>query len=258
MYGKFTIATNVGRRDYQEDRAVTATTQQGTLLAVFDGHGSEATSELLSGKVVSAFLDAEEAAGEKARLAERPLDYKEVLRITFETLATATNHLNPGSTATVVFIPKDQSTAFIAVLGDSPVIARMTGGTLHVSPEHNARSNKAEREAAEKRGGVYAGGYMCKRWNGPGIQMTRAFGDTELSGVISREPEIYQIPLGRWLIVATDGLEDPGHTQGGQLTEAIAALVDDPSTIAQDLVNLALAIPTGDNVTAILWRYSSE
>lgn len=257
-YGTVTKSSNVGLRGYQEDTFVVAQMEQGTLLAVFDGHGGEACSMILSKRLVSAFMHQTEVEAARAALSERPTDWKVVLKETFVQLAAITHDYSPGSTASVVFILKDESAAFIAVLGDSPVIARMTSGQLYVGPDHNVRSNPAEAEAAVKRGGILSGGYVWNREFGSrarGLQMGRAFGDSNMGEIVSKEPEICQIPLGGWLLVGSDGLFDPGHETTGAAIEVLAKIIDEGAT-ARQLVNCALAVPTGDNVTALLWRYS--
>ena len=258
MFGTFTNSSHMGLRGYQEDTFVTASMEQGTLLAVFDGHGGGACSMLCSKRLVSTFMHAIEIEAAKAALSERPTDWKEVLRLTCAALDALTNDMPYGSTASIVFILKDESAAFIAVLGDSPVVARMTGGSIYVGPDHNVRSNENEKRAAEKRGGHYGGGYI---WNNEfgsrarGLQMGRAFGDSNMGKIVTKEPEICQIPLGSWLLVGSDGLFDPGHANTGAAIQTLAQIIDEGAT-ARQLVNCALAVPTGDNVTAILWRYS--
>ena len=56
--------------------------------------------------------------------------------------------------------------------------------------------------------------------------MTRVLGDTELDSIINRQPEIYSVPLGSFLLVGSDGLFDPTHRtsvaeQAAHLAECI-------------------------------------
>jgi len=128
-----TVSTAIGRRSYQEDRSFTYESDLGTILAVFDGHSGEATAEWLNTNLPSILVE-ELATGDPASALERAFKRADV--------ATHDNHA--GSTATVVFIPKGDLegplTAYIAVLGDSPVVAQALSG-VHVSPEHNVRTN---------------------------------------------------------------------------------------------------------------------
>lgn len=249
-----TVASAQGLRDYQEDRSFIYESDLGIVIAVFDGHGGERTAEWLGVNLPSILI--EELAVNEPKLA---------LEKTFKRADEATHNDHAGSTATVVFIPNDvssgrltsdqrtQTVAYIAVLGDSPVIAKFTSGLRHVSPEHNVRTNLVEREAAEERGGIYAGGYICRGFSGPGLQMGRAFGDSNLGKIISKEPEIYDIPLGDWLLVCSDGVTDPGHGNMADAVAKIEALIE-AGADAKTLVDRATKIPTGDNATAILWR----
>lgn len=251
-----TVATAKGLRDYQEDRSFTYESELGTVLAVFDGHGGETTAKWLGINLPSILI--EELAVNNPKLA---------LEIAFKRADKATHDNHAGSTATVVFIPNDvssgrligdqrtQTIAFIAILGDSPVIAKFASGLRHVSPEHNVRTNYIERDRAIQRGGEYANGYIWDRAYsdlGQGLQMSRSFGDSGLGEIISKEPEVYDIPLGDWVLVCTDGVIDPGHGNIEAIGK-IEALVE-AGADAQNLVNRAVKIPTGDNATAILWR----
>jgi serine/threonine protein phosphatase PrpC len=263
MFGTFTTATHIGRRSYQEDRLLTYVHgKTGTLLAVFDGHGGAECSEYLTESFVTHFYDV---------INDGKLDIKDGLRNTFATLALLTNDMRSGSTASVVFIPKEEDKAFIAILGDSPVIAESTTGIIHVSPEHNVRTNKEEAKAAEDRGGTIASGYV---WNTPnhysdlarGLQMGRAFGDREMGQIVTKVPEVYEIPLGSWLLLCTDGATDPGHGDTEAAIREIVELVNWVPPVkrnlgqnfftndAQSIVDRAVNARTGDNVTAILWR----
>jgi len=60
------------------------------------------------------------------------------------------------------------------------------------------------------------------------------------------------VPLGRFLLLATDGLLDPTHKKHGPAK----AIVDHifAGEHAGQLVEHAVSLPTDDNVTAILWR----
>jgi len=249
----FTVSTAIGRRSYQEDRSFTYKSDLGTLLAVFDGHSGDETAEWLNVNLPSILIE-ELATGDPAAALERACKRADA--------ATHDNHA--GSTATIVFITSDKTTAHIAVLGDSPVIARLNPGHptssdpadfLHVSPEHNVRTNLKEREAAEERGGIYAGGYICRGFSGPGLQMGRAFGDSHLGRIICKEPEIYSITVGDWLLVCSDGVTDPGHGDMDAAIKRIVTMIDSGADAAA-IVKAAVSIPTGDNATAILWRRS--
>lgn len=240
-----TFATAVGLRDYQEDRYVLFSADEGVVLAVMDGHGGENVSALLEEKFPEVW--------KTVYAPEKPIEqvYKEL----FEKFDILTSGMYAGSTMSVAFIPKTRDKVHVVILGDSSVLVQKPDGTLHVSPEHNVRTNIPERSRAIERGGYYYNGYICGP-EGHGIQMSRVFGDTDLGFFLSREPEVYSVELGDWVLVATDGLISPGHEDGAAAKAFgdVTRMIDEEDANAQELVDYALKVPTGDNVTAMLWR----
>jgi serine/threonine protein phosphatase PrpC len=85
-----------------------------------------------------------------------------------------------------------------------------------------------------------------------GLQMTRALGDVACAKFLNRVPEVFTIYLGDWLLIGSDGLFDPSHLSGDAYDDVLACIRNGNS--AEDLVRQAVALPTRDNVTAILWR----
>ena len=85
--------------------------------------------------------------------------------------------------------------------------------------------------------------------------MSRAFGDCDLSRFLSREPEVYAVDLGEksFVIVATDGIFDPGHATTKHEVERLSEMVAN-GTNAEGLVQDAVKRQTRDNATAIVWR----
>lgn len=240
-----TAATHKGRRPYQEDRFFSISLPQGFAMGVFDGHGGFRVSQMaseLTPKLLTAALDA-----------GKPIP--EALKDVFEKLNAATAGNYDGSTASIVFIPTSADVAHVAVIGDSPVIIRQADGTIWHAPDHNVRSNPAEAKAAEGRGGYIHDGYLCATFDGIGLQMARALGDVELRKVLSRVPDIASIPLGEgsFVLVCTDGALDPGHGQTAEQAQKVVELIQSGSD-AQAIVDRAVKIPTGDNVTAMLVR----
>ena len=237
-----TTATAKGRRPYQEDRILWSSVPEGTLFGVFDGHG---------GDEVAAFLAAELPKFWSAIDGD---NYEHALHKIFVMAALTTQEFHAGSTASVVFIPADEQTAYVAVLGDSPVLAERADGTIFIGPDHNARSNQEERSMAIARGGIYQGGYMWSGYgdNASGLQMTRALGDSGCRNFLSRAPEVFTVPLGDWLLIASDGLLDPTHTKLSPMDVVIKAISEGQS--AKQLVAHATRVPTNDNATAVLWR----
>lgn len=237
-------ATHRGKRSAQEDRAIWEKMYDGVLLGVCDGHGGSEVAEILRNEVPRFWraIDGE--------------NYEHTLAHVFK-MAHATTFAYPeGSTLSLAFLPNGEKYAHIAVLGDSPVIAERSDGKMFVAPQHNVRSNLAERALAISRGGFYSHGYV---WNAPesfdsaqGLQMSRALGDYALDSFLVREPEIMTIELGDFLFVGSDGVLDPTHMHLSSEQMLFDHLQAGAS--AEQLVNRAVAVPTNDNATAIIWR----
>lgn len=251
-------ATAKGQRPYQEDAFNVCTHPDGELLAVFDGHGGANCSTYLrehfAGKFI-AMYEEQFSKNQKVLDAEWRRKLRIVIKTTFRELASETKEMTDGSTASIVWIPRvTVPEAAVAIIGDSPVFIGTKKGA-HISPEHNARSNMKERKAAEKRGAFYGGGYLCTSWNGPGLQMSRALGDRRLT-FLSQTPEIYFKPVRDFVLVATDGILDPGHTntEGGKVVDLMVDAIRDGCDAKQLVATAVDDLKTGDNVTAILWR----
>jgi serine/threonine protein phosphatase PrpC len=231
-----TTASAKGQRPYQEDTSINVELPQGRLLGVFDGHGGNEASQFMAENFAGVF----EETGS--------------FRLAFRIAAQHLKDYEAGTTASVVLIPKDSRTVFTAVIGDSPIIIQTDSGIWY-SPDHNVRTNEIERVAAQNRGGYYCGGYIMKGISGPGLQMGRALGDALLAPVLSTVPEVAEItvaPKG-FVLIGTDGLFDPGHYGFKDAAKQVIARVNQDD--AQALVDRAVQLPTGDNVTAILVKF---
>lgn len=244
-----TSCTDIGTRDYYEDRLVIQELTDGWLLAVMDGHGGAEAATFIADNLVQIFSET----------AEEPSFVPSKLAVVFRKLHLGTKHMHPGSVLSLVFLPRNVAKAYVAVLGDVPVVIKGSGGKIFTGPEHNARSNPKERAAAEARGAVYSGGYLYEKYTQAGLQFARALGDRECDSFLNREPEICTVDLGDegFILVGSDGLFDPGHhdtaVQVGRLVKMIEKGAD-----AKALVEDALSRGTEDNVTAILCRYTNH
>lgn len=249
-----TVATAKGYRESQEDRYVIAYIEaehgKGQLMALMDGHGGSSAADKVAQSVEKSFIQA---------LAESKGDIKQALYKAVEVLAYMTQNEKSGTTLSLVYVPDDESRAYVAVIGDSPVIITDKSGKIRVSPEHNVRSNPGELDAARERGAIYSGGYIFDPASQSGLQLSRALGDRELARVLSREPDIYSVELGKEsvIIVASDGVFDPSH---GDVSTEITQVVDlvRGGGDAQALVDDASMRMTGDNATAIVWKASTK
>jgi serine/threonine protein phosphatase PrpC len=189
------------------------------------------------------------------KLSKVPTEPLLALERTFFFVSSATREYHDGSTASVAYVTDKH--AYVAVLGDSLVVARARGETYHQMPEHNVRSNPEEKAAAIRRGGFVQSGYLFAHDTGQGLQMARALGDATLDSVLSRKPDtaIYSLDAKGWVLLASDGLFDPSHkvsvsaASDGTLVQIIEGGID-----AAGLVEDAIRRKTGDNVSAVLVR----
>lgn len=250
-FGQVTIASAIGERPRQEDRAVQEwidlPSAAGWLLAVFDGHRGPETAEKASRTLPELF---------RSQLQLNQGNPEAALRETFGALGRMTSQDFSGSTASVVFISRQNAEVCWAVLGDSPVALQDSEGRIRIGPEHNVRTNLSERSAAERRGGIYRGGYLEDRQSpGAGLQMSRALGDADLSRILDRRPEIERISLGHHgiVLVGTDGLFGPLAEDQGNALALMLALIREGAD-AESIVQEALRRRTGDNATAIVWK----
>jgi len=252
-----TCDTKKGTRPYQEDRVFIAGYEQGWLLGVFDGHGGHHTSQALCEELPSVFAD---------EIGEPKATAKKALANSIKKVADLTKDYANGSTLSLVWIPTKGNTVTCAVIGDSPILIKDAEGKIHIGPDHNVRTNRKEAEAAEMRGGIVYGGYLYDGSNqygsqlrGPGLQMARALGDVALARVLLREPEIYTVKVNAesFVIVATDGVFDPGHEETHTAIEAVVTLVAGGGD-AEAVVARAVELKTGDNASAIVARFEPK
>jgi serine/threonine protein phosphatase PrpC len=244
-----TTATHKGARPYQEDRLFTAGCPEGFLIAIFDGHGGDEVSHFASEELPGIFAD---------EITEPKATPRTALRKSIKKLVGMTRDHSAGSTLSLVYIPYKGRTVTCAVMGDSPIIIKDNKGKIHVGPEHNVRTNEAEKKAAEERGGFVMGGYLCQSFDGGGLQMARALGNRHLDRVLSRKPDIYTVQVNKnsFVIVASDGVFDPGHYEFEEAAKAVVALVESGAE-AQELVDRAVAVPTHDTATAVVVRFEA-
>src|SRR3989344_3566888 len=162
--GTITTATKKGPRPYQEDRNYETyiPNQKWQLLAVMDGHnGAEVSNFCVENIHRMIPLDNPNPENSLASLVAN--------------LNSTTRNYEAGSTFSAAIITN--KTVTVAILGDSPVIILDSKGKLHISPEHNVRTNLKEREAAKRRGAYYdPGGYIYLYFSSGGLQLSRALG----------------------------------------------------------------------------------
>lgn len=246
------VCSEQGGRRYQEDRFVAETVQaEGSnlqVLAVMDGHGGFETAQYIANKLVPAIQSTYESGQ----------DTKQNLKNVFSQLNDCTSEEESGSTLSVVLVPDGQQKAYVAILGDSPVIIGGSGD-VNVSPEHNARSNLEDRERAIEKGAAYNGQGLIDPRTGGGLQLSRALGDKDYGYFLNREPEVYSVDLtgDSFILVATDGVLDPSHKSTSEDAARVAEMIKSGAD-AESVVQDALSRGNRDNATAVLWRKSPQ
>ena len=246
MSGTVTVARKKGPRTYQEDFHFFAPIEQhgisGWLLAVMDGHGGKEVAQFSAREIPHLF---------ELRSAEHA---EEALKKLVQKLHAGTRHLEAGSTLSLVLILEQEKRAVVAVLGDSPVVIFDTNGKQYVSPEHNVRSNPAELAAAESRGASYSLGYIYSPMSTRGLQLSRALGNASLDSILSRKPDVYTVSEPAWVLVASDGLMDPGHGINQETFIPALKMFAEARATAKELMVWAEKIGLIDNATAIVWN----
>ncbi len=263
LSGIVSHASHKGMRKYQEDRWVVQDVEvrpNGALsllgffmrkhfwvLAVCDGHGGEKVADVVGKNLIHSF---EEASRRHKK------DIRESLRDTVRQLHELTKAMLSGTTLSLVVISDSGMRADVAILGDSPVIICDATQSIWICPEHNARTNVSERDAAIARGAYYYDGYLGITPSvRPGLQVSRTLGDAGLDKILNREPELFTVPLGResFILVGSDGLLDPAHLSSQREMRHVVELIRGGAK-AEELVGDALGRKTEDNVSAVLWR----
>ena len=222
-----------GDRTHQEDRFMLREYEDPThtLAAVWDGHGGDVSAQ------------------ELLESCEEIWDTTEDMVDVFSKMAEKVEHNDSGATCSIVNAYKDR--AQIAILGDSPVIAKALGKVI-IYPVHNARTNREEREAAMSRGAVWDGAYLMEANGYMGLQISRSLGDYNLRSFLSRVPDIHTIDSPwEWILIGTDGMFSGQDVSLANPDVSKAISMMNKGATAEDIV---MASIKADNVTAIVIR----
>ena len=190
--------TNIGKRDYQEDRMIIYNNFYHYISGVFDGHAGPRCSSYLKKNFYKTFI-------KNYHTLKKPIDT--LFRTYFELDKKFLKIIdgNDGSTANILFCNKSTKQCYIANTGDSrAILCRKNGSISQISKDHKPNEPK-ERKRIESKGGFV----QYNRTNG-NLAMSRAFGDKNLKQVLTVEPEIFNFPYGniRYIVQASDGLFD--------------------------------------------------
>jgi serine/threonine protein phosphatase PrpC len=240
-----TTATNQGEQDYQEDRLLTEQNNCGALLAVADGHGDDADTASLVCQELPKIWSTRKTGSET----------RQNISTLFRKLNQLTSANTSGTTLSMAWVSLESKTLYTGILGDSLVAVNNPEQELWVGPEHNARSNPEERDAAIKRGAVFDGRYLYYR--GRGLQISRSLGDSALAPILNRSPEIFVVPIvrGSVILIASDGIFSSwrDHYDTAHRFAWVLDIIHHDGD-AQAIVNDAVQHGAMDNVTVVLCR----
>ena len=236
--------SNIGKRDYQEDRLSVYNTIYHYVSAVYDGHAGNKCSTFLKANFYRYFLK----NLQNKRVANT------VLVDTFKELDNVFLHQingNDGSTANVLFCNKKTNTCYIANTGDSrAILCYNNNRVLQISEDHKP-NNPIEKKRIEQRGGFV----KYNRTNG-NLAMSRAFGDKNLKQVLIVDPDVYKFSMHniRYVLQASDGLFDVmSNSEVCGFVNSRLNKKMNPQDIAKELVYYAIKIKkTLDNTSVII------
>jgi len=263
MPGNVSYETEVGSRFLKEDYCLTfpfyfGDDLGGILLAVMDGYNGKNVAELCKESIPNIF---------------NPTGFKDIknairrLILELNKMAGETGYrgYSSGSCISIACIPRNFKRVYVAILGDVRVITLDRYENIHISPEHNVRTNEEERNMAIKRGGVYSKNYMyipqsmAHDRSPKGRQLSRALGDIQMGDIVSHEPLLYSVPLGpkSIVVVASDGMLDPIHQDKRKKTlhSIIQGILHGEN--AEDLLRRTKVIAEQnlhDDATVIVWQ----
>lgn len=193
----FASFSNIGKRDYQEDRLSIYNNSQHYISCVYDGHGGNKCSIFLKNNFYKAFM--------KSLQTQKPIPalFNTFLKLNKSFLSQIIGR--DGSTANILFFNKKNNTCYLANTGDSrSILCRKNGVVEQISEDHKP-DTPSERSRIQSKGGFVQYG----RTNG-NLAMSRSFGDKNLIDVITVEPDIYQFSNRniKYILQASDGLFD--------------------------------------------------
>ncbi|MFO8065426.1 MAG: protein phosphatase 2C domain-containing protein [Spirochaetia bacterium] len=190
-----------------EDRYVYTPINDGsTLLVVADGHGGAKCADSTVTAIQAAFQTAQTEAKLRDAGNDWPVTAENLLREAMAVAAKQTEGESSGAVVTAVLASSAGDMVAWAQVGDTVAIWRNKEGDIERTPDHNCRSNIAERKAAVQRGGHYIAGYIMAPDGSGGLQPARSLGDEYMGRVASKEPDVGSSTLDGPLLVSSDGV----------------------------------------------------
>ncbi|KAI3737858.1 hypothetical protein L2E82_27872 [Cichorium intybus] len=227
--------------------------------AIFDGHGGSEAASYVKNHAMKLFFQ-DSSLPESSDITEsflKDLEHSHCKAFLLADQAIANECSISdycGTTALTVLILGQH--LLIANAGDCRAVLSKKGVAVQMSQDHRP-SYLEEKKRVEELGGYFEDGYL----NGE-LAVTRALGDWHMklpvgsNSPLIAKPEVSQTVLSEddeFMIIGCDGIWDVMSNQ-----EAVGIVRrqlrknNDPEMCARELVNQALRLDTGDNLTAIV------
>ena len=139
---KVGTSDTIGRRETMEDEIVV----KGTLYAVFDGHGGKNAALLCSHVLDIVF---EESTKESKEM-------KEVFALCFNKLhqQIVSSRIKSGTTALISYIDQDDSSLWVAHVGDSRAVLFADGKAVRLTEDHKPNSQSEKKRVISEGGKI--------------------------------------------------------------------------------------------------------
>jgi len=253
MYINFHSRIEQNSREHMEDYYYINESfyNDNSLFTIFDGHGGTEVALMLKENFASSFLSSlkEEASIESSiKSVFKKID-KEVLKLYTPEMKFETTKFNSlGSTCTLVYFSKEESSIYCANVGDSRCILVSKHKVTRISYDHKP-NDEYENKRIKDNGGVIFGGRLFGQFN-----LTRAFGDAAFKKWVISDPYIHNVKIcenDKYIILASDGVWD---VVADDECLSICNELNDSKQICDELVNIAINRWSKDNISCIVIR----
>ncbi len=246
-----------GRRPTMEDAHLIKETKEGSLFAVFDGHGGSDVARFAAKRVDQLFFPLLKKHNSNVRAA-----FTELFDIIESEIKSHPKWDSQGSTAVVSFVDPKTKKIFTATIGDSEatIYRQFSENQTKAIPLSCIRNWTSEKDKArlldiQPERAPLNGDPKHIRWPAPwyGVNVSRALGDEELKkapSALIHKPKITVQDLypNDTIVIACDGLKDYTSEK-----EVISVLNRFPDDRAKRLVQFAFSQKRStDNITAMV------